>query len=368
MRNKNRKLLSEAKKDLELAVLKSLCQAPLRPTELSELQAITETDLLRDHGCDLYMAEKVIGHAKNEQYRLRAQNLYTPNEETAGNYPEKPYTRTSPINESPMSDLKRMLNEKQIRWRVRSHLRTALLREAIVKSRVGCLFEQKEKEAAAEKKADQEMLSMMATVNQAADKLLKKAQAADQQNDHDLNEVDPISIASAYGGVIISMAGITKLLGWFLARVHEVIRHFVYDGKEEGQQPRLEKAIAYFFSKSHKWHHAWEKVTEKIAGMLGVPEGPKRKKAGKIIFTLILGAAFYSAATGAVQSVSHGHVAHAAQEGALSGIKASEINSLLASARRIKGKEDLIEAIQAAFETAGLILFMTSGTAGLHLR
>lgn len=99
--NKSRqRILSEAKKDLELAVVKSLCGAPLRRVELNELQAITQSDLMRDHGCDLYMAEKVKQHAKGEQYRMRAQNLQTPAEELADLYPEKPYTRTSPLNES----------------------------------------------------------------------------------------------------------------------------------------------------------------------------------------------------------------------------------------------------------------------------
>ena len=80
MRTK-KQLLSEAKADLELAVTKSLCQAPLRPQELEELLAITEADLMREFDCDLYMAEKVKSHTKSEQYRLRAQNQYTPSEE-----------------------------------------------------------------------------------------------------------------------------------------------------------------------------------------------------------------------------------------------------------------------------------------------
>jgi len=74
---------------------------------------------MRDHGCDLYMAERVVCHAKHEQYRLRAQNLYTPSDETAGNYPEKPYTRTSPINESPDRTLKKIVtNAKRARRRI----------------------------------------------------------------------------------------------------------------------------------------------------------------------------------------------------------------------------------------------------------
>lgn len=103
MRTK-KQLLSEAKSDLELAVTKSLCQAPLRPQELEELLAITEADLMREFGCDLYMAEKIKSHTKSEQYRLRAQNHYTPEEDISALYPEKPYTRSFPINEDHQHD------------------------------------------------------------------------------------------------------------------------------------------------------------------------------------------------------------------------------------------------------------------------
>tara|TARA_R100000008_G_scaffold34532_1_gene19547 strand:- start:2710 stop:3303 length:594 start_codon:yes stop_codon:yes gene_type:complete len=112
MPNTKKSLLLEAKKDLELGVVKALCHAKLRPTELSELLVVSEADLMRDHGCDLYMAEKVKQHAKQEQYRLRAQNQYTPADETGGLYPLKPYTRTNPINET--HDAGRMLDHGNV--------------------------------------------------------------------------------------------------------------------------------------------------------------------------------------------------------------------------------------------------------------
>ena len=100
MRKKLSRLLTEAKKDLDLAIVKCLSQAPLRPAELSELLAISESDLIRDHDLDLYMVEQVKQHTKREQFRLRAQNQYTPSDETENLYPDRPYTRTSPVNES----------------------------------------------------------------------------------------------------------------------------------------------------------------------------------------------------------------------------------------------------------------------------
>ena len=110
MSKSNRKLLNEAKKDLELAVVKALSGAPLRRVELNELLAITQSDLIRDYGCDLYMAEQVKQHVKREHYRMRAQNLLTPADELSDLYPGKPYTRTSPLNESHHDDGGRMLD------------------------------------------------------------------------------------------------------------------------------------------------------------------------------------------------------------------------------------------------------------------
>lgn len=96
-----RRLLSEAKKDLELAVVKCLTGGSLTPKELYQVDIVTEADLIRFHGCDLYMAEKIKQHAKQEKYRLRSQNIFTKIDGLQGNgYPKKPYARTAPISES----------------------------------------------------------------------------------------------------------------------------------------------------------------------------------------------------------------------------------------------------------------------------
>lgn len=101
MKSTKRRLLSEAKKDLELGIVKALSDAPLNPSELTELLAVSAADLMRDYGCDLYMAEHVKNHTKLEQYRLRAQDAFTPiDDDTLAKYPSKPYTRSSPINEA----------------------------------------------------------------------------------------------------------------------------------------------------------------------------------------------------------------------------------------------------------------------------
>ena len=121
MNKKTYNLLTEARSDLELAIVKSLSKAPLNPTELDEVLSITEADLLKDHELDLYMTQQIKWHAKNEQFRLRAQNLYTPLEGAEDLYPEKPYTRTNPIDESSSvskiskRQLRRIIKEEKAR-------------------------------------------------------------------------------------------------------------------------------------------------------------------------------------------------------------------------------------------------------------
>lgn len=114
--------MSEAKKDVELAVVKALSYAPLTADELHELLELEESDLMINHGCDLYMAEQVIQHIKLERNRLRAQNLFTPDEETTDLYPEQPYTRTSPMDEAiTNSSLKKIMTDaKRMRYQVAS--------------------------------------------------------------------------------------------------------------------------------------------------------------------------------------------------------------------------------------------------------
>jgi len=97
-----RRLIREGKAELELAVTKCLTGAKLTPSELNEVCAVGESDLMRDYGCDLYMAETVKLHAKKEMLRLRAQNQYTKIDGlwNDNGYPTKPYTRTEYVKES----------------------------------------------------------------------------------------------------------------------------------------------------------------------------------------------------------------------------------------------------------------------------
>lgn len=97
-----RKLLREGKAELELAVTKCLTGAKLTPAEVNEVCALGESDLMRDFGCDIYMAETVKLHSKYEMFRLRAQNQFTKIDGLMNDtgYPTKPYSKTAYIKES----------------------------------------------------------------------------------------------------------------------------------------------------------------------------------------------------------------------------------------------------------------------------
>ena len=94
--------MREGKVELELAVNKCLTGAKLTSAEMNEVCSLGESDLMRDYGCDMYMAETVKLHAKREMLRLRAQNQYTKIDDlwNDSGYPTKPFTRTEYIKES----------------------------------------------------------------------------------------------------------------------------------------------------------------------------------------------------------------------------------------------------------------------------
>lgn len=97
-----KRIIAEAKADINLAVVKCLTGAKLTPLEVNEVCALTQAQLMKEYGCDLYMAETVKLHSKRELFRLRAQNQYTRMDGLMNDtgYPSKPYTRTAYIKES----------------------------------------------------------------------------------------------------------------------------------------------------------------------------------------------------------------------------------------------------------------------------
>lgn len=111
-----RKLLRESKATLELAVIKCLAETNLTPSELTEVCAISESELMSDHGCDLFMAKNVKLHCKKELFRLRAQNQFTKMDDLqdGDGYPSKPFTRTEYIKES--KNLNEDYEEDQYDW------------------------------------------------------------------------------------------------------------------------------------------------------------------------------------------------------------------------------------------------------------
>ena len=95
---------------IEVAISKCLSQGKLLPTELSEIEALSMTDLMVDHDLDSLMAEVVLTHALSERLRYNAQSLSTwkaDSRETAD-----VFTRTDLVAEDTKSTIKNkaMLN------------------------------------------------------------------------------------------------------------------------------------------------------------------------------------------------------------------------------------------------------------------
>ena len=65
-----------AKIDLELAIVKALTQAALRPVELQELQSLDSRALMVEHDLDYPQMEQVMSWCRREEYRMRAQDKY----------------------------------------------------------------------------------------------------------------------------------------------------------------------------------------------------------------------------------------------------------------------------------------------------
>jgi len=91
-----------AKIDRHVSVIKSLVGDQLNPKQLQELLGLSNIDLIAEHGLTDVEAQKVLTHAKQEMYRMRAQGYSfgtVDDDQRSVGYPVPP-TRTSPISEA----------------------------------------------------------------------------------------------------------------------------------------------------------------------------------------------------------------------------------------------------------------------------
>ena len=95
-----KKMLLEARADLESGIAKSIGRGKLNQAELSELEKVTVNDLMTDHGLDGFMAEKIMLHVQAEKYRMTYQDQYTPDHADDDFKKRGTFTRTHPISES----------------------------------------------------------------------------------------------------------------------------------------------------------------------------------------------------------------------------------------------------------------------------
>lgn len=104
-----KKLISEAKVDIESGIAKSLCGQNLNLSELLELEKLSTSDLMEKHEVDSLMAEIIRSHVGTQRQRLEFQNQYTGIEEyerIGGGY-----SKTFPFRESVKRKIKKIIRE-----------------------------------------------------------------------------------------------------------------------------------------------------------------------------------------------------------------------------------------------------------------
>ena len=117
-----KKMLLEARADLESGIAKSLGRGKLTQAELSELENVTTAELMNDHDLDSVMAEKVMLHAQAERYRMTYQSQYVRTHVDDDFVPKGSHTRTHPVLESkviveelPLDHAGRMMDYGQVK-------------------------------------------------------------------------------------------------------------------------------------------------------------------------------------------------------------------------------------------------------------
>ena len=73
----NKRILNEAKADIESGIAKSLTNSKLTLEELESLEVLGTSCLMVDHGLDSIMAEIVKNHVKQERNRVTYQHQMT---------------------------------------------------------------------------------------------------------------------------------------------------------------------------------------------------------------------------------------------------------------------------------------------------
>ena len=200
-----------------------------------------------------------------------------------------------------------MLTKKQIRCRVRSHLRSALVRETIVKSRVGRLLQEQEKQDAV-KVAKQELEKLAQSVSKGIDKLPKS----------DENDIDE-GITMAFAATV-SASGIANLLGYTAKGIAKIL-------KKMGANVDPEKEGQTFFAMAEFIHHSYINSLKKLAGVV-VKDKRKQEVAANVMFGVLLGTAVWFTGEGLYKALLNNNTMIAAGEGILQGIKAAEGTSL----------------------------------------
>ena len=112
-----RRRLHEQKVDIDIAIAKCLCGGQLTPSEVNEIVACSNRDLMSEHDLDYILAEKVLKHATSEMLRIQAQDQQTRVKDAQ--FGLSSLTRLEPIPEKPPG-----LTEIRLRRLIRRHAKS----------------------------------------------------------------------------------------------------------------------------------------------------------------------------------------------------------------------------------------------------
>jgi len=207
-----------------------------------------------------------------------------------------------------------MLTESQIRARIRTQMRTALLTSDVAKLR-----EQREKEAV--EKIASNLKALAAALDSEVENLesmtfeeFENDQTIEESVDH--NRLNESMLVTLYGAVI-SASGIAKILGYMAKGIAKVLNRLGLDNIDP------EKEGKTFFEISEYIHHLYLGALKKLAAKMGIPEN-KRSLAANVMFGVLLGAAMSFTGMELYSAIKGGKLALSLGEGGMAGIKIGE--------------------------------------------
>jgi len=229
-----------------------------------------------------------------------------------------------------------MITEHQIRRRVRSHLRAALLREQIKQS----AQDRDELETVDVEAALKDAMAEIDKIALRSTAMAKNIKVKKVTQDSDSDQMNESFWVTAYG-TVISAAGVAKMLGYMAKGIAIVL-------KKLGAKVDPEKEGESFMKIGHWIHHKYMAGLEYLAKKMGF-EDNKAKVAARVMFGVLLGIAMVLTGIGIYKAFTSDHLIIAGAEAGMEGLKGAEQAQLGSEIWTI-----IVETLQAAPELAGV--------------